>query len=111
MFHDNLTEEQFDNMEYSLIMFRGGRILKMREDDFKNSLISSSFSAWQMLCAQGMKDDWNTYLTKLNLVEREKLTKEQKQSEFNTGLRNAQRILDRAKNRAKEGAKHGVNVI
>lgn len=62
-------------------------------------MIAASFTAWQMLAAQGMcKDNWRKYLKKLNLIEEVKVTEEQLKREADQALENVQNIIKKAKN-------------
>ena len=79
-------------------MFRGEYLQKQKDESFKNQLIAASFTAWQMLASQGLKDNWRRYLKKLNLIDEVKVTKEQLKKEVENAMENVQRLVKKAKN-------------
>ena len=79
-------------------MFRGEYLQKQKDEGFKNQLIAASFTAWQMLASQGLKDNWRRYLKKLNLIDEVKVTKEQLKKEAEKAMENVQRLIEKAKN-------------
>ena len=102
-FHDKLSEDEIDKLPYNEIVFRGNFIYRRREEEFKNGLIFSSFSSWQILSAQGhVKVEWQDYARRLNLIEKEIIEKGSLRQDFTKGLQNAEKILNRLKKIKKE---------
>ena len=87
-----------DGLQYENLLFRSVCILRVKEEAFKNQLIASSFSAWQMLSAKGLiKDSWRDYLSRLQLLDKEELYEGQLKEEYNQAMLNAQKIIERVK--------------
>lgn len=102
-FYDGLTDEELQNAVYENLVFRGRRVLRRREEEFKNLLISSSFCAWQILSAKGViRTDWKTYLQHLNLIEQEPIAKGQLKKEYKEAIAKSERIIENAKKRIKD---------
>lgn len=93
-----MTDDNLQNVEYNEILFRGKRILEQKEEDFKNLLISSSFSAWQMLSARGhIKTEWRSYLKHLNLLDDEVIAKGELKRDYENAIEKSKRIMEKAK--------------
>lgn len=50
-------------------------------------MIFASFTAWQIGCQNGLKTNWNKYLSELNLIEKEQLDPDDKKELTETSLR------------------------
>lgn len=80
------------------MLFYGDYIRKRDNKVFKDSLISSSFTAWQILSAQSeMKIPWDKYLKKLGLINSKKVTKEEALQETDDILRNVEELINNGK--------------
>jgi hypothetical protein len=75
-FHDRLSEREFDDLNFSTYLFRSGQLEHRRAEEIRSQLIAASFTAWQMLTAQGLKQGWNEYLSLLGLSESDSMGRE-----------------------------------
>lgn len=67
-------------------------------------LISSSFTAWQILSAQGaIKTEWKIYLKHLNLLDDEVIAKGELKRDYDTALAKSERIIKKAKLQKSKG--------
>jgi hypothetical protein len=65
----------------------------------KNQLLAASFTAWQMLLAKGEKREWQKYASDLGLVEKARISKEERAAVAQAGYSRAEQIarMDRGK--------------
>lgn len=93
------------------MQFRGRRVLEQKEEVFKNLLIASSFSAWQISSAQGLiKTDWRVYLKHLNLVDNEVIAEGELKRDYDRAIAKSEQIIAKAKLQKVKGY-NGINSI
>lgn len=59
-------------MEYKEFVFRAEFLYNKQAQAEKNMLVAASFTAWQLLCAKGLKTGWSDYISSLGLVDSKK---------------------------------------
>jgi hypothetical protein len=70
-YHDRLTVDQFDKMEFSEFVFRSEMLQKQQAQALKDSLYSASFAAWQVLRqSKGLKMGWIKYSESLGITDK-----------------------------------------
>ena len=85
-------------MLYSEIRFRGNCILEERARVYKERMVAASFAAYQGLAAHVKKlPTWSSYIKQLGLSDEPKLTKEDLKREADQAMKNAQRIIEKAR--------------
>jgi len=77
-FFDRVNLREFNETTFSEIVFRSGMLAKISGEKMKNSLISASFTAWQMLQMQGLEIGWQQYVSGLGLSETKPIDAETK---------------------------------
>lgn len=69
-FYDGLSEEQFDELAFKEYYFRSSQLEKEKSENLKHLLVSASYTAWQLLAAQGLNKNWGEYQRELGLIEK-----------------------------------------
>lgn len=102
-FNDNLTYQEFEEKEYSEILFRGEYLLAERNRVTKERMVVASFNAWQVISTQCSEPiDWGTYIRKLGLSDEPVRTKEDLKREEKRAMDKVNSILEAAR-----GVKNG----
>ncbi len=87
-------------MLYSEIIFRSNFIFEERLRVGKERMVAASFAAWQSLAAHTNKlPTWGRYIKQLGLSTEPKLTKEDLKREADHAMKNAQRIIEKARHK------------
>jgi hypothetical protein len=97
-FHDNLTEDLFDDMVYNELWFRGSHLAKRNKVEYDNGMKFAAFTGWQALRSQGFKDTYEKYLETLGLKKKKKVSKKQLELEARIAMQNVERITERMTN-------------
>ena len=85
-------------MVYAELSFRAKCILEERDRVARGQLTAASFTAWQILQTKVEKlPKWGTYIKELGLSGVPRATKEDLEREAEQAMKNAQRIIERAK--------------
>lgn len=89
---------QLDRLLYSDVRFRGNFIFEERLRVGKERMVAASFAAWQSLAAHTSKlPTWGRYIKQLGLSSEPKLTKEDLKREADHAMKNARRIIEKAR--------------
>jgi len=77
-FFDRLSLAELHNAAFGEIVFRIKMLIKTKYENSKNELIAASFTAWQMLAAQGSEITWQQYIKMLGLSDSKSIDAETK---------------------------------
>ena len=85
-------------MDYAEYRFRADALAQQKAQAYKDQMIAASFTAWQIGRQNGLKTDWEKYLSALGLgKDKEKMDIEEKSIAINAALDIHQRIANRGK--------------
>ena len=93
-------------MLYDDLDFRGCYIQEERRRVERERLTAAAFNAWQVLRAKSDKfPPWRKYIKQLGLSEELPITKEELKREANQAMKNAEKIIAKAKAAGNSGSR------